>query len=368
MSLSEPFTTARKRPHRDDGAFSEDETRLANRNHGLLLETMRLDVTPTGAHYLLNHFDVPILTGADHVLRFHGAFENAFDLSMDDIRTMEQVTIPVTLECAGNGRAGLMPRSCSMPWAYEAVGTSEWTGTPLLPLIKRAGLRDDAIEVSFTGADFGFDRGEPHAFGRALTLQQLQDLEVLLVHSMNGQPLLPQHGAPLRIIVPGWYGMASVKWLTDIEALTETYTGFQQVKTYRFRMDEDDPGRPVTAIRVKSLMVPPGVPDWLTRRRFVEPGMVEVVGRAWSGNGVPIDKVEFACGDDWQVADLGPVQGQYAWRKWSVGWNARPGEHILRCRAWDAEGNVQPLDPVWDLAGFANNQVQKVEVFVPEMS
>ena len=357
-----------KFPHREDGMYTQDEVRLANRNHGLLLETMRRDVTPTGAHYLLNHFDIPILDADAHVLRFHGAFEAPFDLSIADIQAMPTVTMPVTLECAGNGRASLMPRSCSMPWAYEAAGTSEWTGTPLAPLIKRAMPNADAVEVSFTGADFGFDRGDPHAFGRSLTLEQIEQMDVLLVHSMNGQPLMPQHGAPLRIIVPGWYGMASVKWLTDIEALTTPYQGFQQVETYVFRQDADDPGAPVQEMRVKSLMVPPGVPDWLSRRRFVEPGQVEVMGRAWSGSGVPIERVEFACGDNWQEAKLGPVQGKYAWRKWSVTWRARAGEHILRCRAWDAEGRAQPLDGVWDYYGFANNQVHEVEVFVPEMS
>ena len=367
MSISDPFLKPTKRPHREDGSYSEDETRLANRNHGLLLETMRRDVTPTGAHYLLNHFDIPMLDDDAHVLRFHGAFENPFTLNMGEIRAMPEVTMPVTLECAGNGRAGLMPRSCSMPWAYEAAGTSEWTGTMLAPLLERAGLRRDAVEVSFTGADFGFDRGDAHHFGRALTLQQLQDLDVMLVHSMNGIPLLPQHGAPLRIIVPGWYGMASVKWLTDIEALTTPYTGFQQVETYQFREDHDDPGRPVTSMRVKSLMVAPGVPDWLTRRRFVEAGAVEVMGRAWSGRGVPIERVEFACGDQWQAAELGPVQGKYAWRKWSTVWTATPGEHILRCRAWDADGNVQPLEQVWDVSGFANNLVQEVQAYVPKL-
>jgi len=364
MSISEPFRTQRKRPHVADDRFSRDEVRLANRNHGAMLEMLAHDVTPIGGHYLLTHFDVPVLDAAAHRLTFHGAFDQPYSLGMEDIRAMPQVTMPVTLECAGNGRAaGLQPRSCSMPWMYEAVGTSEWTGTPLWPLIERAAPKDDVVEISFTGADEGFDNGQLHKYGRSLTMQQLRDLDVLLVWGMNGQPLMPQHGAPLRIIVPGWYGMASVKWLTDIEALTSPYLGYQQVQTYRFRQDEEDPGRPVTALRVKSLMVPPGVPDWLTRRRYLRPGPVQIMGRAWSGSGVPITRVEFGVGGAWQEAKLTPGD-TYAWSRWAVTWDAVPGEHVLRCRAWDANGNAQPLEPVWDMAGFANNTCQRVEVFV----
>ena len=155
-----------------------------------------------------------------------------------------------------------------MPWAYEAVGTSEWTGTPLAPLIARACPAADAIEVSFTGVDFGYDGGEGHRFGRALTLDQIAEKDVMLVYGMNGGPLLPQHGYPLRLLVPGWYGMASVKWLSDIEALTEPYQGYQQVRTYRFRQDADDPGVPITALRVKSLMKPTKTASKLTPNRF----------------------------------------------------------------------------------------------------
>lgn len=365
-NLGDIFHSAQARPLVETDTYSRDEVRLANRNSGALLETLPLDVTPTGTHYLLTHFDVPLLDAAAHELRFHGAFANPFTLSMDDIRALPAVSMPVTMECAGNGRAGLSPRSCSQPWMYEAVGTSEWTGTPLAPLIARAGPLADVVELSFTGADEGFDKGERHAFGRSLTLAQLAELEVLLVYAMNGQPLLPQHGAPLRIIVPGWYGMASVKWLTEIEALREPYQGFQQVKTYRFRSDADDPGRPITTIRVKSLMVPPGVPDWLTRARYLEAGPVEIIGRAWSGAGVPVVKVEFGVGEAWHEAKLAPPQGRYAWAKWQYLWDAAPGEHQLRCRATDANGDVQPLEGPWDMAGFANNAAQVVDVFVSE--
>ena len=154
-------------------------------------------------------------------------------------------------------------------------------------------LRDDAVEIAFIGADRGFDRGHEHAFGRSLKRDLALSDDVLLVWAMNGQPLLPQHGFPLRLIVPGWYGMASVKWLKRIEALDKPYrrlpAGRRPITTARSPMDRRTP---ITHMRVKSLLVPPGIPDWYTRRRLVDAGAVTLIGRAWSGGGVPIAQVE----------------------------------------------------------------------------
>lgn len=364
--LSDIFKNFSARPVTEDGIFSEDEVRLANRNSGILLETLKHQITPTGLHYLLIHFDVPSIDTQLHRLEFGKGFDEPFSLSIDDIHALPQHTMPVTLECAGNGRSSLSPRTHSMPWGVEAVGTSEWTGTPLAPLIERAQPKAGTIDVTFTGADSGFDKGVEHAFGRSLTLEQIASLDVLLVHAMNGQPLLPQHGAPLRIIVPGWYGMASVKWLTTIEALDCPYQGYQQVRTYRYREHKNDPGRPVTSMRVKSLMTPPGIPDWTTRLRHLRAGPVTVIGRAWSGDGARIEKVEFHDGLRWKKAALTPPQGQYDWTGWAIEWDAMPGEHVLSCRATDSNGDAQPLEPRWDASGFGNNAVQQVQVYVDD--
>lgn len=361
-----PFAPGAARPAVTEGVFSQEEVALANRNSGALLETLGLDVTPTGTHYLLNHFDVPLLSAADHVLRFEGAFDAPYALTMEAIMALPQITRPVTMECAGNGRVNVTPRCFSMPWIYEAVGTSEWTGTPLAPLIAQARPRPEVRDFAFTGADFGFDKGEPHHFGRSLTPQEMAELDVMLVWGMNGAPLLPQHGAPLRLIVPGWYGMASVKWLTRIEALTTRYQGFQQVQTYRLRAHEDDPGTPVTRIRVKSLIKPSGVPDWVTRQRWLKAGPVTLEGRAWSGGGVPIRRVEVRLDGMWQEATLSAPQDRYAWTRWRIDWDAAPGVHDLACRATDAEGHVQPLEAPFDMAGFANNAVHRVRVHVAD--
>lgn len=364
--MSNPFTNPPTKPATRDGLYDDSERGLANRNPGTLLETLTLDITPSGAHYLLTHFDTPILAADSHKLRLEGAFTNPFELDMDQIRNLPQVTMPVTLECAGNGRAGLSPRRYSMPWRSEAVGTSEWIGTPLAPLIARARPKADVVEISFTGTDFGYSDGVGHYFGRSLTLDQLDVLDVLLVYEMNGQALLPQHGAPLRIVVPGWYGMASVKWLDSIAALIEPYDGYQQVQTYRFKESAEDEGCPVAQIRVKSLMVPPGVPDWLSRERCVVAGDVHIQGRAWSGAGLAIAKVEFGVDGNWQEAKLTGRKGKYAWTGWNHNWHAEPGEHVLQCRATDETGAVQSIHPPWDLFGFGNNSVQSVPVFVKD--
>lgn len=363
-----PFQPDFERPKTSEGVFSREELALVNRNSGCLLETLGLDITPTGTHYLLNHFDVPLIEEADHTLTLDGAFDAPMTLTLDDIRAMPQATEPVTMECAGNGREGVRPRNYSMPWMYEAVGTSEWTGTPLAPLLEKAQPRSDVQDFVFTGADFGFDKGIPHHFARSLTPQDIAELDVMLVWGMNGQPLLPQHGAPLRIIVPGWFGMASVKWLTSITALTDRFTGYQQSQGYRYRTRADEPGTPIKRILVKSLMKPPGVPDWVSRKRWMTPGKTTLQGRAWSGGGVPISKVDVLLDGAWCEAELTGAPGPYAWTGWQIDWTATPGVHHLMCRATDAEGQVQPLESDFDIAGFGNNSVHRVELHVSELS
>lgn len=360
---NDTFSSRSSRPH-TDGLFSREEVQLANRNSGLLLEALRHDVTPVGLHYLLNHFDVPYVASMDWQIAVGGKVARPRVLTLPDILRLPQQTLRVTLECAGNGRANISPRYQSMPWMLEAVGTAEWTGTPLRLVLEEAGLADDAIEVVFTGADRGFDRGSEHAFARSLTRDIALSGDALLVHAMNGLPLAPQHGYPLRLVVPGWYGMASVKWLTRIDAVSEPFRGHQQVGTYVYRERPGGPGVPVTHLRVRSLMAPPGIPDFYSRRRMVDAGRIPLMGRAWSGDGVPVTRVQVGIDGVWHDADLDPPAGRYAWRGWTFGWDARPGTYEIACRAEDANGQVQPLDARWDNGGFGNNAVQRVSVTV----
>ena len=359
-----PFENLPARVPAPDTDVSFEERGLANRNSGLPLELLRHDITPAGAHYLLTHFDMPHLPGDSFRLRIGGAVRTPLDLSLADLLERPQVDMPVTLECAGNGRAGHDPRHRSMPWLYEAVGTALWTGTPLAPLLAEAGAGTDVQDWAFFGADEGFDDGVRHFFGRSLTPAEVSAAQPLLVTGMNGAPLLPQHGAPLRLIVPGWYGMASVKWLNRIEALTERFDGFQQVHTYRYRQDRESAGTPVTTLRVKSLMVPPGLPDWYSRRRWLEAGPVTVEGRAWTGPGRRITGVRLTDGSTNIEADLSAPVGSHAWLHWRAVWDARPGRYQLRCIARDDSGAEQPFTPPADVAGFGNNAAQSVDVQV----
>ncbi len=142
------------------------------------------------------------------------------------------------------------------------------------------------------------------------------------------------------------------------------FDGFQQVGTYMYRKTADEQGVPVTTMRVRSLMVPPGIPDWYSRRRLIEPGRVELFGRAWSGQGAPIAKVEVAAAGHWREARLDPVPDRYAWRGWHFEWHATLGEHELMCRATDAKGETQPTEQRFDRGGFGNNAVHRVQVTV----
>jgi len=181
---------------------------------------------------------------------------------------------------------------------------------------------------------------------------------------VNGVPLPPQHGFPIRLLVPGWYGMTSVKWLRKITAVAEPFTGFQQW-AYAIRDDEDEPGTPVTRIEPRALMVPPGFPEFFSRARVLDAGPCTLEGRAWSGRAA-IERVEVSAdgGDTWADATLAPLPAPYAWRAWHHGWDAAPGEHELVVRATDGTGETQPLEQPWNHHGLANNMVQRVPVTV----
>jgi sulfane dehydrogenase subunit SoxC len=342
-----------------------DELQLALRNHGMHLEGLRHDVTPAGMHYLLIHFDVPDADQTTWSLSIGGLVRNPIELSMADLRSRPRVSQPVTMECAGNGRARLSPRPISQPWLTEAIGTAEWTGTPLRPLLEEAGVEDDAVELVFAGADRGIQGEVEHDYERSLPVADAMRDEILLAYEMNAAPLPPQHGYPLRLLVPGWYGMTSVKWLTRITAVAEPFEGFQQM-VYRFRQHPDDAGEPVTRIHPRSLMIPPGIPDFLTRRRFVEQGHHVLSGRAWSG-WAPIRRVEVSTDGcaTWADATVGEAASPFAWVPFTFAWDAsEPGELELSCRATDANGNTQPLEPPWNYHGFANTAVQRIPVEV----
>jgi sulfane dehydrogenase subunit SoxC len=364
MSTATEHST-RSRVAGPDEGIGLDELGLAARNHGMPLEALRYDLTPVGLHYLLVHYDIPAIDPAAWRLRVDGAVARPLQLDLDSLRARPRRTVRVTLECAGNGRALLRPRPVSQPWLTGAVGTAEWTGTPLASLLADAGLDGGAVDVVFTGADHGIERGVEQDYQRALPVDAAMGEDVLLAYEMNGASLPAQHGYPLRLVVPGWYGMAHVKWLCGITVLTERFTGFQNAVAYRFKADSGDDGEPVTRIRPRALLVPPGYPDFMSRNRFVRAGEHELVGRAWSGF-APVAGVDVSTdgGATWAPAVVDAAPGRWAWARWTYRWSATPGQHELLARARDAAGNVQSVEQPWNVQGMGNNMAQRVTVIV----
>ena len=349
-----------------DEGITVDELGLAARNHAMPMELLREDVTPPGLHYVLTHYDIPAVDPAAWRLHVDGAVRGPVTLDLASLTARPSRTVRATMECAGNGRATLTPRPLSQPWLTGAVGTADWTGVPLTDLLDEAGLADDVVDLVFTGLDHGIERGVEQDYQRGLGVAEARGEDVLVAWAMNGAPLPVQHGFPVRLVVPGWYGMGNVKWLTRVTAATERFEGYQN-RAYRLRQESDDEGEPVTRIEPRALLEPPGFPDFMTRARVARPGPVPLRGRAWSG-WAPVARVEVSTDDGatWTDATLGEGHGRWAWRPFTVAWEATPGEHRLRARATDASGRVQPADPAWNRGGFTNNADQPLRVVVAD--
>jgi sulfane dehydrogenase subunit SoxC len=343
-----------------------EELQLAARNHALPLEALRYPVTPVGLHYVLIHYDIPVVDPAEWRLRVTGLVRQELELTLDDVRARPLVRRPVTMECAGNGRALLAPRAQSQPWLVEAVGTGEWGGTPLSLFLEEAGIGAGAVEVLFSGLDRGVEGEVEQTYERSLPVAEAMREEVLLAYELNGQPLPPQHGSPLRLVVPGWYGMASVKWLERITVLDRAFDGYQQQVSYRLRQAEEETGEALGRMLPRALMIPPGIPEFQTRERLVDQRSCVIEGRAWSGYG-PIAGVSVSSdgGATWDEAELAEQSDPWAWVGWRCVWEPpSAGRYELACRARDTAGNEQPIEPPWNLGGYANNAVQRVVVTV----
>jgi DMSO/TMAO reductase YedYZ molybdopterin-dependent catalytic subunit len=338
-----------------------EELQLAARNHGMPLEALRLPITPVGMHYLLTHYDIPLVDGDAWRLEVGGDVERPLSLSLADLRAREPVELVATMECAGNGRALLEPHVVSQPWLQEAVGTGRWNGVALASLLDEAGARGS--DVVFSSLDRGVEAGVEQSFERGLPIDEARG--ALLAFELNGAPLPPQHGFPLRLVVPGWYGMTNVKWLGRIAVTNEPFAGHQQAHAYRLRQSEDELGEPLGRMLPRALMAPPGRPEFPPGFRHVDAGACVLEGRAWSGH-APVAAVEVSAdgGATWAAAEVEPGPSPWAWSSWRYTWEAEPGEHELCCRARDEAGNEQPLAASWNLGGYANNAVQRVPVRV----
>ncbi|MDQ2913318.1 MAG: sulfite oxidase [Chloroflexota bacterium] len=299
------------------------------------LDLQRGTIVPAGRHYVRTHFAIP--PGPRQILI------DGKSVALDEIRARPGRTLTVTLECAGNGRRFLDPPASGEQWSLGAVGTAEWTGAPLRDLLDLSTLRS-AVEVLFRGADEGVpkDLGKRIAYERSLPIAIAAGDDVLVAYAMNGQPIPREHGGPLRLIVPSWYGMASVKWLSEITLLERAFDGFFQKDRYVIE------GRPLSRIEPRAVITSP------SQGADVDGRSLEVRGYAWSGR-APLERVELTEGENVLARTTFSADQAYAWQEFSLRVLLEPGDHVLVTRATDREGNTQPLSPRWNALGYANN-------------
>jgi DMSO/TMAO reductase YedYZ molybdopterin-dependent catalytic subunit len=289
--------------------------------------------------------------------------ERPLSLSWRDLTNLPSQAKVVTLECAGNGRSMLEPRVNGEQWNFGAVSTAEWTGVPLVEVLDRAGIQSNGRYVVFRGGDRGKvdESGDAIWFERSLGIDDARNSEVLLAYAMNGEPLPLQHGYPLRLIVPGWYAVASVKWLTDIDVVDEPFQAHYQTETYYFERQSDGQlfREPVSLQRVRSLITEPAADT------EIDGGELAIRGVAWSG-AAPIAKVDVKVDDSpWQEARLVGERKRHSWQWWElITQVAEPGSHIIRARATDMASRTQPESPEWNRLGYGNNAIQSMEIKV----
>ncbi len=316
------------------------------------------DITSNSSFYVRNHFAVPRINLSRWKLRITGAVERQLELSLNEIRTLPSITLTVTMECAGNSRIRMSPTPPGTPWRDGAVGTATWTGVPLLDILESARPLRGVVEVAFKGADHGIESGQHLAFERSLSLEDALAKDVILAYEMNGMPLPRVHGFPVRLVVPGWYGVASVKWLKEISILREPFQGWFQTSRYIYEDGRKVSQHPVNRIKVKSLILEPaeGAKIRCDQKLIVS-------GLAWSGFG-PVSKVEVKVNNSrWRRARLAGNQEWYGWRRWSISLVLKElGRHTLMSRATDSDGNTQPLSDSWNSFGYGYNTAIPVTI------
>jgi DMSO/TMAO reductase YedYZ molybdopterin-dependent catalytic subunit len=304
-------------------------------------------------------------------LSIDGAVRNALALSYKELREMPSETRIATLECAGNGRVFLVPQVRGAQWELGAVGNAEWTGVPLCALLDRAGLQDDACEVVFEGADRGMAVEEPKppgpiSYARSVPRKKAVQPEVLIAYQMNGRDLSRDHGYPVRAIVPGHYGMASVKWLTRIQAVREPFQGYWQTSDYGYwvSLDGNPVRRPLAEMKLKSAIARPRVYETLLPSQTYT-----VFGAAWAGE---TEVTEIAVSTDgghcWAKAHFLDPARRHAWRRWKFDWLTpeKPGRYTLLARAKDANGTVQPDEHDWHYGSYVITHPLPIEVLIED--
>ena len=320
-------------------------------------------LTPNPHFYVRNHFSIPDIRCSAWTLSIDGLVTRERRFTLDQLKRLPRVTLPVTMECAGNNRSDLNPPTPGNQFQSGAVSTAYWAGVRLSEVLKTVSIKPKAREILFEGHDTGKpEPGESEIpYTRSLPIDVALHPDTILAYEMNGHELPKEHGHPLRLIVPGWYGMASVKWLRRLTVLDTDYSGYFQGYKY---VIEDEAGHsvPLTTIGIKSLIGRPADGE------SVPMGQVCVTGMAWSGH-ERIARVDVSSdnGATWEHAEIIGPSEQYAWQKWHYTWSpSTPGTYSLMSRAIDVRGNVQPMESRWNRLGYMVNGVKPVEVTVVE--
>ncbi len=324
-------------------------------------------ITPIKSFYVRTHFPIPKIDKNKWRLSVEGEVAKPFEIGYDELLKLESREIPATLECAGNNRDFLEPKVKGVQWGLGGVGNAEWTGVPLSMLLNRAGVKSTVREIILEGADRGqledpkSPRGEIN-FARSVSMEKAPD--VLLAHKMNGVDLPPEHGFPVRAIVPGWYAVASIKWLTRIIVTDKPFNGYYQTLDYAFwkRDGEHAHLTPLSELQIKAEIARPKVGETVPAN-----SNVRVHGAAWTGDG-EITKVELSTdgGSIWRDAKLLGESKPNAWRLWEFDWKtpAKPGKTTLIARAADSEGRTQPVERDWDRGTYMINHLLPITVEV----
>jgi DMSO/TMAO reductase YedYZ molybdopterin-dependent catalytic subunit len=322
-------------------------------------------ITPTKSFYVRTHFPIPKIDKNRWRLRVEGEVERPFEINYGELIKLESQKIPVTLECAGNNRNFLDPKVKGVQWGLGAVGNAEWTGVPLSILLDRAGIKPSAREIILEGADRGKleDPKSPAGeikFSRSIPLEKARD--VLLAYKMNDVDLPAEHGFPVRAIVPGWYAVASIKWLQRIVVTDKPFHGYYQTLDYAFWKRRGDNAElvPLSEMQIKAEIARPGEGETVPAN-----SNVRVHGAAWTGNG-EITKIEISSDDGatWNEAKLLDESKPNAWRLWEFNWKtpARPGKVTLIARATDSKGRAQPIERDQDRGTYMINHLLPITV------
>ena len=327
---------------------------------GLQVESMNRDIIPNDNFFVRSHSNQPKIDMSTWKLDIYSDDKHIKSFDYDQIMSLDSTEFKNVLECAGNSRAAIQPPVEGLLWDNSGVSSASWEGISVSQILEGIQTKG-CTEVAFIGADTGLNptTNKMENFGASLPIEKALLPEIQIVHTMNGEPLPESHGYPLRLIVPGWYGMASVKWITEIRLLSKAYYGFHQSEYYVYQklgnLDSENPER-VTAMQVKSLITSPN------RGQSFPECPVTISGKAWTGTG-NISKVEISLdeGDSWNEATLSSNNHPRHWTSWEyILENANPGYYIVQSRASDSEGNIQPEKFEWNFRGFANNGIHGV--------